>query len=126
MAKVLGISFCVLMCSLVVREHNKSFSLILSVAGGILSFLTISDKVSELFSSLMSLSASVPSGVMYVKLMLKVLCIVIITQFTVDICRDNGENALASFTEVSAKVLVLSLVMPLFETVISMVVGLVK
>lgn len=126
MAKVLGISFCILMCSLVVREHNKSFSLILSVAGGILSFLTISDKVSELFSSLMSLSASVPSGVMYVKLMLKVLCIVIITQFTVDICRDNGENALASFTEVSAKVLVLSLVMPLFETVISMVVGLVK
>lgn len=126
MAKVLGISFCVLMCSLVVREHNKSFSLILSVAGGILSFLAISDKVGELFSSLMSLSASVPSGIMYVKLMLKVLCIVIITQFTVDICRDNGENALASFTEVSAKVLVLSLVMPLFETVISMVVGLVK
>lgn len=126
MAKVLGISFCVLMCSLVVREHNKSFAFILSVAGGILSFLTISDKVSELFSSLMSLSESVPSGVMYVKLMLKVLCIVIITQFTVDICRDNGENALASFTEVSAKVLVLSLVMPLFETVISMVVGLVK
>lgn len=126
MAKVLGISFCVLMCSLVVREHNKSFAFILSVAGGILSFLTISDKVGELFTSLMSLSASVPSGVMYVKLMLKVLCIVIITQFTVDICRDNGENALASFTEVSAKVLVLSLVMPLFETVISMVVGLVK
>ena len=126
MAKVLGISFCVLMCSLVVGEHNKSFAFILSVAGGILSFLTISDKVSELFSSLMSLSESVPSGVMYVKLMLKVLCIVIITQFTVDICRDNGENALASFTEVSAKVLVLSLVMPLFETVISMVVGLVK
>lgn len=126
MAKVLGISFCVLMCSLVVREHNKSFALILSVAGGILSFLTISDKVGEFFSSLISLSASVPSGVMYVKLMLKVLCIVIITQFTVDICRDNGENALASFTEVSAKVLVLSLVMPLFETVISMVVGLVK
>lgn len=126
MAKVLGISFCVLMCSLVVREHNKSFAFILSIAGSILSFLTISDKVGELFSSLMSLSASVPSGVMYVKLMLKVLCIVIITQFTVDICRDNGENALASFTEVSAKVLVLSLVMPLFETVISMVVGLVK
>lgn len=126
MAKVLGISFCVLMCSLVVREHNKSFSLILSVAGGILSFFAISDKAGELFSSLMSLSASVPSGVMYVKLMLKVLCIVIITQFTVDICRDNGENALASFTEVSAKVLVLSLIMPLFETVISMVVGLVK
>ncbi len=74
----------------------------------------------------MSLSQTVPSGVVYVKLMLKVLCIVIITQFTVDICRDNGENALASLTEMSAKVFALSLLMPLLETVISMVVGLVK
>ncbi len=126
MAKVLGIAFCVLMCSLVLKEYNKSFALILSLAGGILSFFTVSNKISELFSSLMSLSQTVPSGVVYVKLMLKVLCIVIITQFTVDICRDNGENALASLTEMSAKVFALSLLMPLLETVISMVVGLVK
>ena len=58
--------------------------------------------------------------------MLKSLCIVIITQITVDLCRDNGENALASFTEISAKVLIISLVMPLFEAVITMVMGLVK
>ena len=58
--------------------------------------------------------------------MLKSLCIVIITQITVDLCRDNGENALASFTEISAKVLIISLVMPLFQAVITMVMGLVK
>lgn len=126
MAKVIGISFCVLMCSLIVREHNKTFALALSIAGGVLSFLAISDKAAELFAELMKLSSFAPSGVAYVKLMLKVLCIVIITQFSVDICRDNGENALASFTEISAKILVLSLVMPLFETVISVVTGLVK
>lgn len=126
MAKVIGISFCVLMCSLIVREHNKTFALVLSIAGGVLSFLAISDKAAELFAELMKLSSFAPSGVAYVKLMLKVLCIVIITQFSVDICRDNGENALASFTEISAKILVLSLVMPLFETVISVVTGLVK
>lgn len=126
MAKVIGISFCVLMCSLIVREYNKTFALALSIAGGVLSFLAISDKAAELFAELMKLSSFAPSGAAYVKLMLKVLCIVIITQFSVDICRDNGENALASFTEISAKILVLSLVMPLFETVISVVTGLVK
>lgn len=126
MAKVLGISFCVLMCSIIVKEHNKNFALVISVSGAILLFCTVSNKISEIFSSLMNLSQSVPSGVTYVKLMLKVLCIVIVTQLTVDICRDNGENALASFTELAAKVFVLSLVMPLLETVISMVVGLVK
>ncbi len=114
------------MCSIIVKEHNKNFALVISVSGAILLFCTVSNKISEIFSSLMNLSQSVPSGVTYVKLMLKVLCIVIVTQLTVDICRDNGENALASFTELAAKVFVLSLVMPLLETVISMVVGLVK
>ena len=77
-------------------------------------------------SQLLSISETVDSTVSYVKLMLKSLCIVIITQITVDLCRDNGENALASFTEISAKVLIISLVMPLFQAVITMVMGLVK
>ena len=91
-----------------------------------LSFLTVSDKLSNLMSQLLSISETIDSTVSYVKLMLKSLCIVIITQITVDLCRDNGENALASFTEISAKVLIISLVMPLFQAVITMVMGLVK
>ena len=126
MVKVLGISFCVLLCSLLLKERNKTFAVILSVAGCLLSFLTISDKLSDLISQLLSISETVDSTVSYVKLMLKSLCIVIITQITVDLCRDNGENALASFTEISAKVLIISLVMPLFQAVITMVMGLVK
>lgn len=126
MVKVLGISFCVLFCSILLKERNKTFAVILSVAGCVLSFLTVSDKLSDLMSQLLSISETVDSTVSYVKLMLKSLCIVIITQITVDLCRDNGENALASFTEISAKVLIISLVMPLFQAVITMVMGLVK
>ena len=126
MVKVLGISFCVLLCSILLKERNNTFAVILSVAGCVLSFLTVSDKLSDLISQLLSISETVDSTVSYVKLMLKSLCIVIITQITVDLCRDNGENALASFTEISAKVLIISLVMPLFQAVITMVMGLVK
>lgn len=126
MTKVIAIAFCTLFCSIVIKEENKTFSLFVSLAGAILIFITVSDKVYELFSQIISLSADVPAGMSYVKLMLKVLGVVLITGFTCDVCRDNGENALASFVETAAKTLVLSMIMPLFETIINIVTGLVK
>ena len=50
----------------------------------------------------------------------------IVTQVVCDVCRDNGASALASQTETAAKILVLSLLLPLFQTVIGIVTGLVK
>ena len=62
----------------------------------------------------------------YIDLMFKILGISIVTQVVCDVCRDNGASALASQTETAAKILVLSLLLPLFQTVIGIVTGLVK
>lgn len=126
MIKIVAIALCVLMCSIVLKQENKTFALVISLAGAVLVFITVSDKVYQLFSKIISLSSDVPVGLSYVKLMLKVLGVVLITGFTCDICRDNGENALASFVEIASKTVVLSMIMPLFETIINIVTGLVK
>lgn len=124
--KCIGISICVLFCSLLLRNYNKTFALIVSVAGSAILFLLVSHQLSEIISQISSISSSIHSTAPYIKLMLKVLGITLVTQFVVDICRDNGENALASMTETVAKILVVSIVLPLFETIISIVSGLVK
>lgn len=126
MIKIVGIAFCVLLCSILLKEQNKSFALLMSLAGATLVFITVSDKVYELFSKVITLSKDVPVGLSYVKLMLKVLGVVLVTGFTCDVCRDNDENALASFVEIASKVIVLSMIMPLFETIINIITGLVK
>ena len=58
--------------------------------------------------------------------MLKVLAITLLTQWVSDMCRDNGENSLAGITEFGAKITVTVLVLPLFETVIKLVGGIIK
>ena len=106
MAKLIGIAFCILLCGVLIKNENKTVYFLLSLCGGILAFLSVSDKVS--------------------RLMLKVLCIVLIVGFTCDTCRDNGESALASFVETGGKVIIISMIMPLFETVLNTVIGLIK
>lgn len=126
MAKLIGISFCILLCSVMLKQKNKAFSFLLSLAGGVLAFLCVSDKVYDLFSKIITLSDFAPASVSYVRLMLKILCVSLITAFTCDACRDNGENALASFVETGSRIVIISMIMPLFEAVLNVVIGLVK
>ncbi len=126
MIKIVGISFCVLMCALLLKNYNRTFSAILSIAGGSILFLAVSDKINDIVSAIIDVSSSVSSTAPYIKLMLKVLGITLITQFVSDVCRDNGESAMASITETASKIVVISIILPLFETVISIVSGLVK
>ena len=126
MIKFIGISICVLFCSLILKETNRQIAIILSIAGISILFLTVAGELSEIIDSVMSFASVSSSVLSYSKLMLKILGITLITQIVCDICRDNGENALASMTGLIAKILIVSLVLPLFETVIKIVGGIVK
>ena len=126
MIKFLVISISVLFCSLLLKDKNRPIAIILSFAGGLLLFFTASSEFRNIINSIYEYSSSASSSLSYSRLMLKVLAITLLTQFVSDICRDNGENALASMTEAVAKIVVISLILPLFETVISIVGGLVK
>ena len=126
MIKFIGISICVLFCSLMLKETNRQIALILTVIGSAILFMTAVGELSDIIKSVISISDASSSVLNYSKLMLKILGITLLTQIVCDICRDNGENALASMTGLVAKIIIVSLVLPLFETVIKIVGGLVK
>ena len=126
MIKFIGISLCVLFCSLILKDYNRQIALVISLLGAGILLLGAFGELSEVVKTVLGFSALSSSGVSYSKLMLKILGIMLISQFVCDICADNGENALASITAIIAKIIVISMVLPLFETVISIVGGLVK
>lgn len=125
-SRIIGVCVCALLCTLVLKQYSKPFSVIVSILACLLCLSLLSDKLYELFASINDIADKIPTASSYVKLMLKTLCIILVAKFTADICRDNGESALASFTETGAKVVVIVMILPLFDTVLSLVGGLVK
>lgn len=126
MTAIIGISLSALILAVFLKDSNKSASLGIMLAACLLIFMSIASSLGDVFSSISRVSEGVEAAGAYVKLMLKVLGIVLITQFISDICRDNGENALASQTETAAKVIVISMLLPMFEAVINIITGLLK
>lgn len=124
--KFLAFSFCALLCAVLLKDKHRAFALALSVSGVCAVLVSVAVQLYRIVNSVNGLISYYPSSGEYAGIMIKVLAITLLTQLISSICRDNGESALALATETAAKITVIALVMPLFETVIKIVNGLVK
>lgn len=126
MIKVFAIAFSTLICSILLKNKQPLISMSISIIGVILIIGGVISQVIEIKNSVTEISSSISGIAPYILLMFKVLIIVILTQILADICRDNGESALASVTEISSKIIVVAMILPLFSSVVSIVLGFVK
>lgn len=100
--------------------------MVLSFAGAIVVIFLLSDSFMQIANDLNSITNDIPNSIAYIKLMLKILCIVITAQIVSQVCKDNGEGTLSLACEVCAKIVVVVLILPMFEALISILNGLVK
>lgn len=126
MMQVIGISVCGLLLTVLLRDYNKTVSLIVMLATAVIIFVFVADGLSGVFGYIAKISSGVESTAEYIKLMIKVLGITLISQFASDMCRDAGENTLANQTETAAKIIVVLMVLPLFESVLNIITGLLE
>ena len=126
MIKIAGIAFCILVCSVLLRDKNKPFAIAVAVFGGCLLLFTVSGEIEQIGTELTKLTKQMSSAMPYIKLMMKVLAITLIAQFLSDLCRDNGESAIATLTETGAKITVAVMVVPMISTIADIINGLRK
>ncbi len=126
MIKIAGIVFIALILTVFLKGVNREISIFVTAAAVLLLFVTVSNDLFGVAKALTEISSSIPSTQPYIKLMLKILGISLLAQFVSDMCRDAGENALAVQSEIASKIIILILTLPLFESVINIVTGLLK
>jgi len=120
---IVVIGIIVTIIAIFLKQQNKEYALLVSLAGGMLIFWFIIKSSSEVFSfveNIIKLS-KIPDESF--KLLLKVLGLAYITQISSDLCKDAGENAIASKLEIAGKVSILLISIPLFEKVIKMIIN---
>lgn len=126
MMQIIGISVCGLLLTVLLRDYNRTISLIVMLATAVIIFIFVADGLLGIFGYIEKISSGAESTAEYIKLMMKVLGITLISQFTSDMCRDAGENTLANQTETAAKIIVVLMVLPLFESVLNIITGLLE
>lgn len=124
MTVILGIAITTLVLGLFLKEQNRTISLLLVIFSCIaLAFQSVG-AIAEIIKSLNDMASQLSETSAYFKIMFKVLGIALIAQLVSDLCRDCGESALAGQTETAAKILIITMIIPLLEAVISIISGL--
>ena len=126
MIKVVGIVLTSLIINIVLKNYSKEFTFLINIVCTIIIFTLISKDLKGIVDRLTSISNEISVLLPYIKIMLKILGISMIAQLLSDLCRDNGENTLANQTELSAKIIILVTALPLFTTIMDIMIGMLK
>ncbi len=120
--KVIGIGLIALIFIVILRQYKPEFVIYISLLAGAL-ILTLSfTKISAIIELLNNLSSKIAIHKEFLNLLIKITGIAILTEFSVSICKDSGETAIANKIDMGGKVIIISMSIPimagLLETIL--------
>ena len=119
MLSLCGFAIVLLIITAPLKKHSKGFYLVLVAVSGIVFIGYILSSAIPLFEKMNSLISSANIPAEYSSALFKSLGICLVSQFTVDACKDAGETALAGKIELASKIAIATLALPILEQIIT-------
>lgn len=101
-----------------IKGGKAEYGIYVSVAAGILLFSFIVDRLSIFVSTVEQISSYIDMDAGYLSVMLKMIGITYIAEFSSGICRDAGYQTLAGQIEIFGKLTILALGMPVLTALL--------
>ena len=120
---VFALSSCIL--CILMKQYRPEYSFAVSLAAGIIILLYALPALSSVFKSIDSFVQKANINTVYIKTAVKIMGLSYITQFASEMCRDAGENALASCVETCGKIIMLALSLPVAEALFKLIEGII-
>lgn len=116
---VLGI-VAVFLCT-IVKPLKSEYAVILSIAACGLVFFLVLSRLTSIMEAFSRITASINLKGSYLELMLKIIGIAYIGEFTANVCKDAGYQAISGQIEMVGKITILSMSLPVFLAILSTV-----
>jgi stage III sporulation protein AD len=122
--QIVGLGLIVTILSLIIKEQKPMFAFLLAAFTGVLIFLFLIGKISSVIRVLEDLAVKSNINMVFLKTILKIIGIAYIAEFGAQIVRDAGQESIASKIELSGKILIMVMAIPIITVIIETVVKL--
>ncbi|MDQ0492119.1 MULTISPECIES: stage III sporulation protein AD [Paenibacillus] len=116
--QVVGFALIATVLILVIKEQKPMFAFLIATVAGIVIFLLLIGKIGSVVGVLERLARSSGMDMIYFKTVLKIIGIAYIAEFGAQIVRDAGQDGIASKIELTGKVLIMVLAIPIISIII--------
>lgn len=121
--KIIGIGLTALIVIIILKQYKPEFSAYVSIIAGIIILLMVFSKLSAIITLLSNLSNKVGVGSEFLKILIKITGIAILTEFAVSICKDSGETAIANKIDLGGKIIIVSISIPIITALLELVIS---
>ncbi len=116
---IVGICVITAVASLFIKKYQPEYSLVLTLLAGAAVLTALAVTLGSIIKELKDIFDSSKLDSQIFKVVVKALGICYITGFAADTCRDFGQTSLASKVELSGKITVAVLTLPLIKGILS-------
>ena len=118
--KIVIIAIVCIFVSSAIKKQNPEISNLVSVCGGVLIFLLCIDELNILVNYFKEIYGFIEIDFEYFSLILKVVGIGYIVEFTADIAEDFGNSVIASKVILGGKIVVCGMMLPIIKKLLTL------
>ena len=122
--QLVGVAFVTAVAAILLKATKPELALAVTIAGSIVLLLFVFDLLQGSFSVFRKIAEMTGVEVSLVKLVLKMIGVGYLVEFSAGILSDFGQNSLADKLVLCGKIVILVLAVPILESVLSLVVKL--
>lgn len=120
--KIIGVGLIALIIIIILKQYRPEFVIYVSIIAGVIILILIMDKVSAIIDLLTSLSNKTVINNEFLVLLIKITGIAFLTEFSVSICKDSGETAIANKIDIGGKVMIISMSIPIIASLLETII----
>lgn len=119
--KIIGIALTGLLAVSLIKNVRNEFSIYIVICAIVIMFFLIADKLVAVFAFLQSIYGQISYGKTFFPILIKILAIAYMADFTAQLCKDADEGAIGNKVEFAGKVIIFYLSLPIFLSVLDLI-----
>lgn len=121
--KIVAIGLITCVATLLVRPVRQDYAVLIAIVGGVIILSMLVGYLSSVFDALKSIIGMTGlSGNLY-KLLLKIIAIGYMVEFTAGLCIDTGNGSLGDKILLGGKVIIMVMALPIVTNILSIIMG---
>ena len=112
--------------ALALRQKNAEIAFLLTIACSAMVLIGVLDNVASVAEAVQQIVAASQINTGYIAVLLRVIGICLLTEFTANACRDAGSTALAVNITLAGKLMATAAALPLYVDILNTVKGLLQ
>lgn len=119
--KIIGIALIALIIIILLKQYKPEFVIYVSLIAGVLILFLVIDELTGIVKLIQSIADKASINSQFLSILLKITGIAFLSEFAVSICKDAGEVAIANKMEIGAKIIIISMSIPIISSLLEII-----